>query len=150
MKINRDNLAATRTEAEVMLLLHECLGILHEIGIKLSRVLRMHQSGDSRVKESAPVNSDVLTGKPFKIPYGNKKIKSKTDLNGKTIIGAFSFIISVCFLACVFFQDRYTISLLDREKSVNDEIMLKLAMLERLTDPEMYKSLKKKFFLKTA
>jgi hypothetical protein len=147
LKINRGNMGATRIEAEVMVLLHECLGILHEIGIKLSRVLRLHQPGGGMMKESAPVDSDVLTGKSFKIPYENNKIKSKTELNGKTIAQAFSFIISVCFLACVFFQDRYTISLLDREKSVNDEIRLKLSMLERLTPPELYKDLKKKFFL---
>ena len=147
MKINRDNMGATRIEAEAMLLVHECLGILHEIGIKLSRILRMHQPSDGRVKEPAPVESDMLKGKYFQIPYENKKIKSKTDLDGKTIAEAFSFIISACFLACVFFQDRYTISLLDREKGVNDEIRLKLAMLERITAPEIYNKLKKQFFL---
>ena len=147
MKINRDNMGATHIEAEVMLLLHECLGILHEIGTKLSRVLRMHQPGDGRVKEPAWVDPDVLSGKAFQIPYENAKIKSKTDLNGKTIAEAFSFVISVCFLACVFFHDRYTISLLDREKSVDDEIRLKLAMLERIADTERYNKLKEKFFL---
>ena len=138
---------ALREAAEVMLLVHECLGILHEIGIKLSKVLRMHQPSDGRLKEPAPVESNVLKGKSFQIPYENKKIKSKTDLNGKTIAEAFSFIISACFLACVFFQDKYTISLLDREKGVNDEIRLKLAMLERITAPEMYSKLKKQFLL---
>jgi hypothetical protein len=147
MKINRDNMGATRIEADVMLLLHECLGILHEIGTKLSKILRMKQPGGSTAKEHEPVNSDMLAGRSFNIPFENSRIKSKTELNGKTIAEAFSFVITICFLTCVFFQDRYTVSMLDREKSINDEISLKLAMLERIADSEMYSQLKKKFFL---
>jgi hypothetical protein len=147
IKINRDNMGASRIEAEVMLLLHECLGILHEIGIKLSKVLRMKQPGDSTAMEHVPVDTDMLSGRVFNVPFENSKVKSKTEVNGKTVAEAFSFVITICFLACVFYQDRYTISLLEREKSVDDEINLKLSMLERIADNEMYSQLKKKFFM---
>lgn len=70
----------------------------------------------------------------------------KGILNGKTVLESLSFAVSICFLSCVVFQDKYTISLLEREKRVNEEIRSRLKLIKRLARPEVFQGIKEKYF----
>ncbi|MBA7695586.1 hypothetical protein ES703_104216 [subsurface metagenome] len=143
--LNNSNRDASETEAEVMTLISEGLNFLHGIGKKLAYVLSMRQPKENDEEEPDPIETIVLRGKPFSLPYEDKIIESKTYLGEKTILEGVSLIASICFLACLFFHDQYTSTLLAKEKSVDKEIKTKLGMLERIATPGVYQELKNMF-----
>lgn len=140
--IKSTNAGAIAIEAELMHVIEECLEHLLGIGKKLSGVLSLREKIGSSEGKSEPLDTIILRGKPFRLPYEEKVIKSGTITNGRTVLEALIMAISMSFLMSIFLNDRNTTSLLIREQEIDQNIRSKLEILERIADPETYLELK--------
>ena len=140
--IKSANAGAIAIEAELMQIIEECLDYLLGIGKKLSGVLGLREKIGKPEGKSEPLDPIALRGKPFSLPYEENIIKSRTLINGRTVLEALTMAISMSFLAGIFFIDQNTTSLLIREQEIDQKMRSKLEILERIADPETYLELK--------
>jgi hypothetical protein len=139
--VNGSNRRATRTEAEAVQMISEGITNLYDIGKKVERVLNLRLPQKDVQEKQAPLEAVILRGKPFSLPYEDRILKYRSNLGGKTVVEALSFVVTVCFLSCVFFRDRNISTLLDKEERINREIQSMLETLERIAPPKVYQEL---------
>jgi len=140
--IKSTNEGATAIEAELMQILNESLHYLLGIGKKLSGVLGLREKIGKSKGKNKPLDPIILKGKAFSIPYEEDVVKSRTIINGKTVLEALTMAISMTFLVGIFFNDQNTTSLLIREQEINQKMRSMLEILERISDLESYLELK--------
>ncbi len=140
--IKSTNEGATAIEAELMQILNESLHYLLGIGKKLSGVLGLREKIGKSKGKNKPLDPIILKGKAFSIPYEENVVKSRTIINGKTVLEALTMAISMTFLVGIFFNDQNTTSLLIREQEINQKMRSMLEILERISDLESYLELK--------
>jgi len=140
--IKGTNGGATEIEAELMQIIDESLYYLLGIGKKLSGVLGLRERIGKSKGKSEPLDPIILKGKAFSIPYEENVVKSRTIINGKTVLEALTMAISMSFLVGLFFNDQNTTSLLIREQEINQKMRSMLEILERISDLESYLELK--------
>ncbi|MBA7536363.1 hypothetical protein ES705_28626 [subsurface metagenome] len=114
--IKSTNAGAIAIEAELMHVIEECLDYLLGIGKKLSSVLSLREKIGTSEGKSEPLDTIILRGKSFSLPYEEKVIKSGNITNGRTVLEALTMAISMSFLAAILFNDQNTTSLLIREQ----------------------------------
>ncbi|MBA7538551.1 hypothetical protein ES705_30828 [subsurface metagenome] len=125
-----------------MHVIEECLDYLLGIGKKLSGVLSLREKIGTPESKSESLDTIILRGKSFSLPYEEEVIKSGTITNGRTVLEALTMVISMSFLAAIFFNDQNTTSLLIHEQEIDQKIRSKLEILERIADPETYLELR--------
>ncbi len=141
--LKKTNKGAIAIEAEAMKVMDDLCTNCLSIGQKLALVLRMRTKPIS--EHFLPLESTVLQGKQFSLPYENSTIGSPGYLGTKTVAEALAAICSICHLIPLFFGDTRIHAQLAREKRVQEEISAKLAVLERVTQPKTFMTIKTKY-----
>jgi hypothetical protein len=132
------NKKTAEIEAEALLLINEGLILLNDIGNKLERILRLRQPDSDKEGEIIPVDIIFLKKKSFVLPYADKMISHRANFGCKTVVEVLTFVITICYLTCLFFHDQRIYALMGKEEGINEEIVLKLEELERIAEPKKY------------
>ena len=72
-------------------------------------------------------------------------IKFKTKLGGRKVGEALAFVVSVCYLAGLFFRVEDVCRLIGDEVKVSDAMRSKLEVLERVAKPNEYRELRERY-----
>ena len=78
----------------------------------------------------------ILHGKSFTIPYRKRRILSTGVLNGKTVVEALTYFVSICFTIAVFYHYPAVYDPLEREPQNSKELRAELEVLNRLGGPQ--------------
>ena len=132
------NKKTTEIEAEALRLINEGLILLNDIGNKLERVLYLRQPDSEKEGEIIPIDIIFLKKKSFVLPYADKIIAHRTNFVCKTVVEVFTFVITICYLTCLFFHDQRIYALMGKDEELNEEIISKLEELERIAEPKKY------------
>jgi hypothetical protein len=136
---------ASQSESEAIGILQGALRILVDLGKKLDRILHSRIPAVEGTEENAPLDTGVLRERAFIIPHENRIIKFKTKLGGRKVGEALAFIVSICYLAGMFFRIEEVYDLIGDEVKVNDAIRSKLEVLERVAKPKEYQELRERY-----
>jgi len=131
-----------RYEAEAKQLIDEGLVLLHDMGNKLERILRLRTPGEIGTEEYEPLEPALLNGRYFHLPFEGRIIRYRNKLGGKTVLEALSFIVRVCYLICMFFHKPDVYGLLAEEEALKENIESKLLLLGRIAKPEILRELR--------
>jgi hypothetical protein len=78
----------------------------------------------------------ILHGKNFSISHGKRRILSTGVLNGKTVVEALTYFVSICFTIAVFYHYPPVYDPLEQEPRNSKELRSELEILSRLAGPE--------------
>ncbi|HUJ74816.1 MAG TPA: hypothetical protein VL359_08155, partial [bacterium] len=90
---------------------------------------------------AAPLESIVLQGKAFSLPYERTRITSRSLLGGRTVAEAITTAVQVCFTAGLVFHDDFLSLYQGKEKRLSEALRQRMGMMETLLDPESYRDL---------
>jgi len=138
LKIKRSIEAAIGIESEIIQLINKGIATNRELGKKIEWILSSHITEAEISDEQAPLDLHINEGKPFALPYEDRKIASAGSLDGKTVKEALSSSVNICFLASVHFHDQATMELLEHGGEINDLIDNEMAVIKRIAEPSEY------------
>ena len=122
-------------EAEILKQVNEGLDIIFEMAKKLETILNTRRKGGGR-RPTGPLDPMILHGKSFTIPHGKRRILSISVLNGKTVVEALTYFVSICFTIAVFYHYPPVYDPLERESQNSKELRSQLEVLSRLAGPQ--------------
>jgi hypothetical protein len=137
--------AVSESESEAFGILQDALRLLVDLGKKIDRILHSRIPAVEGDGPSAPLDTGVLRERTFVLPHENRIIKFKTKLGGRKVGEALAFIVSICYLAGVFFRKEEVYDLIGDEVKVDDAIRSKLEVLERVAGPKEYRELRERY-----
>ena len=135
----------SKIESDVIMLISDVLHIYYTLGRKLAFLLHSGTSdGDDEIisEEAAASNAKQRLSEEI---INGRIVTDGTRLDGKSVADALAFVVSLSFLVCHYYHDRYTYALLAKEAMINREIKLKMEMLSRIANPEVYAEIRKTF-----
>lgn len=121
-------------EAEILKQVNEGLDVIFEMAQKVEMILNTRRKSGGR--PSGSLDPMILHGKSFSIPHGKRRILSTGVLNGKTVVEALTYFVSLCFTIAVFYHYPAVYDPLEQEPQNNKELKLQLEILSRLTGPQ--------------
>jgi hypothetical protein len=116
---------ASKIESDSIMLISDALHLVYNLGKRVALAL-----GNKIERE----NKNLI---PEQVLHG-KIMTDNSRFGGKEVADALSFVVSISFLICHFYHDRYTYALISKESMIHNEIKLKIEMLGRITTPEVY------------
>jgi len=129
----------TNVEAEIMKQVNGGMDITDEIAEKLEFILA---GGPKNEKEAAAaLDPSILRGKRFAIPYANKRLLSKSNLNGKSVVEALSYTVSILYTMAAFLHYRPVYLLLEQRQQVDRDLRSEMEILIRLAGPRLSEEL---------
>jgi hypothetical protein len=131
----------SKIESDAIMLISDALHLVYILG---KRIAFIPQSGpaelESEISQGEGRTSDTTLIVPEEIIMG-RIMTDGTRLGGKCVADALAFVVSISFLICHYYHDRYTYALLAKEAMISREIELKMEMLARIASPELYSEL---------
>jgi hypothetical protein len=140
LQVKEAKIGAIGNEAELIQIIDDGIAGLADLGKSLARVLGGSQ-GTVEGEDVEPLESVVLRGKPYSIPYGDRRIEQDGYLKNKTVSHALADAVSLCFTMGMLFRDRFVFFVLSREKRYETEIESQMKLLKNLLQPEGYQEL---------
>jgi hypothetical protein len=92
-----------------------------------------------------PVEASALQGKPFRLPFTERKLQARGFLQGKSVAELLGEVTGICLEADVLFQDPAIFLLLGKESKISSQLQLKLRQLEHLVDEKTFTELKLRY-----
>jgi hypothetical protein len=120
-------------EADIIKNINEGMDVIFEIGTKVETIINTRR--DSPGETSGPLDPMILRGKNFSLPHENRTIFSSTILDGKSVLEALSYVVSICFTIAVFLHYPPIYDLLAGETQVSKDLRSELETLNRLAGP---------------
>ena len=117
-------------EAEILKQVNEGLDVIFEMTKKVETILNTRRKSGGR--PTGPLDPMILHGKSFSIPHGKRRILSSSVLNGKTVVEALTYFVSICFTIAVFYHYPPVYDPLEREPQHSKELRSELEILSRL------------------
>ena len=108
--------------------------MIFEMAKKVETILGTRKKRGGR--PTGPLDPMILHGKSFSIPHGKRRILSAGVLNGKTVVEALTYFVSICFTIAVFFHYPPVYDPLEREPQNSKELKSQLEILSRLAGPQ--------------
>jgi hypothetical protein len=121
-------------EAEILKQVNEGLDVIFEMAKKVETILNTRRKRGGR--PTGPLDPMILHGKNFSIPHGKRRILSTSVMNGKTVVEALTYYVSVCFTVAMFYHYPPVYAPLEREPQNSKELRSQLEILSRLAGPE--------------
>jgi hypothetical protein len=137
--------AVSESESDAFGILQEALRLLVGLGKKLDRILHSRIPAVEGGEGRAPIEAGALKERAFVLPHENGIIKFKTKLGGRRVGEALAFVVSICYLAGVFFRAEEVYNLIGDEVKVCDAVRSKLEVLERVAKPKEYQELRERY-----
>jgi hypothetical protein len=132
LELQRSVKGILSVEADILKLINEGLDIICEMGKKVETVLVSRRENTGRI--SRPLDPLILRGKDFSLSHENKRISSRSVLNGKSVADALSYAVSICLTIAVFLHYPPVYELLEGEEQTDRELRSELETLSRLAD----------------
>jgi hypothetical protein len=145
LQIKEGRLLTIGHEMEVSHLVRQSVVCLADLGRTVMKVLALRAPEHEPVHSREALESVILHGKSFVIPYENSRIKSRSILNDVTVGQALSEVTTVCFSAGVLLHDDFVSMYLSKERRLETELRRQMRFLENLLDPESYNELAKAY-----
>jgi len=131
----------SKIESDAIMLISDALHIVYTLGKGVAFILHSrHANAGSKIGHGEDETSDARSIVTEEILEGRILVDG-TRLGGKCVADALSFMVSISFLICHYYHDRYTYVLLAKESMIDRETKLKMEMLARIADPELYNEL---------
>jgi hypothetical protein len=137
-QIRGERLGAIGSEMDVCQIVDEAVGCLVDMGKTLTRILSLRSAAAAPGGPPAPIESLVLQGKAFSIPYETQHVQAPSFLRGKPVVEAITMAVTVCFTAGLLFQDDFLSMYHGKETRLAAELRRKMGLIENLVDPESF------------
>jgi hypothetical protein len=131
----------SKMESDTIMLVSDALHLVYNLGKRAAFEL---YDKNEKAETDAGDGTDEAAADREPVPEHVLRAKILTQdarLGGKRVSEALSFLVSISFLICHYYHDRYTYALLSREAMIHREIKQKMEMLSRIATPELYKRL---------
>jgi hypothetical protein len=145
LQIKEGRLMTIGHEMEVSQLIRQSVVCLADLGRTVMKVLSLRAPAREEVHSREALESVILHGKSFVIPYENSRIRSRSILNGVTVGQALAEVTTVCFSAGVLLHDDFVSMYVSKERRLETELRRQMRFLENLLDPESYQELAKAY-----
>jgi hypothetical protein len=120
-------------EADIIKNINEGMDIISEIGTKVETIIITRR--DTPSETSGPLDPMILRGKNFSLPHENRMIFSSAILDGKSVLEALSYVVSIYLTIAVFLHYPTIYDLLQGETQVSKDLRSELEILNRLAGP---------------
>jgi hypothetical protein len=137
-RIRGERLAAIGSEVDICQIVDEAVGCLVDLGKTLTRVLSLRSPAPPSGTPPEPIESLVLQGKAFSVPFEYQLVQAPSFLRGKSVLQAIAAAVTVCFTAGLLFRDDFLFLYHGKETKLADELRRKMELMENLLDPESY------------
>jgi hypothetical protein len=141
LQIKVAQLGAIGTEMEARQLIDEGVASLVDLGKSVARILSLKRPAAMPKGKIEPLEQIILQGKPFSLPYEDRRISARTLLDGKTVADALALAVSICFTTGLLLRDQFLFLFLGREKKSESELRSSIQHMENLLDPESFREL---------
>jgi hypothetical protein len=140
LQVKEARMGTIGRERELIQLIEEGIACLADLGKSLARVLGS-SVGNINAQEE-PLEPVIFRGKPYSLPFAERRILDRSYLGGKTVSEALSDAISQCFTLGMLFRDRFVYLVLGSENKYERELQSQVKLLKNLVDPGRYQELR--------
>jgi hypothetical protein len=143
LQVKEARMGTIGRERELIQLIEEGIACLADLGKSLARVLGS-SVGNINAQEE-PLEPVIFRGKPYSLPFAERRILDRSYLGGKTVSEALSDAISQCFTLGMLFRDRFVYLVLGSENKYERELQSQVKLLKNLVDPGRYQELRAQY-----
>ena len=140
LQVKEAKIGAIGNEMELIQLVDEGIACLADLGKSLAKVLGS-SVGKLKDQPEQPLEPVIFQGKPYAIPYTEKRIRERTYLGGKTVKEALADATSLCFTMGMLFRDRFVFFVLGSAGRHEAELQAQLRLMKNLLEPERYREI---------
>jgi len=140
LQVKEAKIGAIGNEAELIQLIEEGIAGLADLGKSLAKVLGS-SAGTLKAEKVEPLAPVIFQGKPYSLPYAERRIRDRSYLEGKTVSEALCDAASLCFTTGMLFRDRFVFFFLGNERRYEIELQAQMKFLKNLMDPDRYSDL---------
>ena len=141
LKIKGERTGTIWNEVDVSIIIDEAVAGLVDLGKTLTRVMGLRLPTSPSNIATTPLESVVLQGKVFSLPYENMRISSRSLLGGRTVAEAVTTAVQACFTAGLVFHDDFLSLYQGKEKRLAEALRQKMGLMQTLLDQDSYRDL---------
>jgi hypothetical protein len=145
LAIRGSSMGAIPKELEVLQLMEEGLGVFFNLGKVLARVLALDGVGAREGEAERPLDTSLLQGQPFRLPYAGRRLQADGFLRGLTVREGLAQVIRICFTTGHLLQDPAVFLHFGKEPRLAAQLSATLRQLEHLLDEKTYAELKLRY-----